>query len=37
MFGENLVLSKLKNWNWTTTTCFSGVGCAETVRVEKVV
>ena len=30
-FGEDLVRTKLSNWRWTTTTCFSGIGCAETV------
>lgn len=31
-FGHQLVAHKLSEWKWSCTTCFSGVGCAETVR-----
>lgn len=30
-FGKREVQKKLDNWSWDVTTCFSGVGCAETV------
>lgn len=31
-FGTQAVAVKLKKINWFVTTCFSGVGCAETVH-----
>lgn len=31
-FGKGFVSAGLKSWRWFLTTCFSGVGCAETVQ-----
>ena len=30
-FGPDQVLPKFKDWRWDVSTCFSGIGCAETV------
>ena len=31
-YGTELMSKQLSRWRWNVTTCFSGVGCAETVR-----
>ena len=30
-YGTHMVVKQLQRWRWSVTTCFSGVGCAETV------
>lgn len=31
-YGARFVCDSLKSWRWQLSTCFTGVGCAETVQ-----
>lgn len=31
-FGVDMVAGRLATWKWNLSTCFSGVGCAESAR-----
>lgn len=34
-YGTTVVKEKIEKWKWSCSTCFSGIGCAETARVLK--